>query len=106
MMSNLARYSFTQERWFEPLQFIAGNGQSINWDVESAITALLIVNDTEVPGVNTIHGKLDFMQLVGITEQELQAIKADPSKASVLIELMRKDNPMLITNLTRTINFL
>ncbi|EKN09570.1 suppressor of fused domain protein [Parabacteroides goldsteinii] len=106
MMSNLARYTFTQERWFEPLQFIAGNGQSINWDIESAITALLIVNDTEVPGVNTIHGKLDFMQLVGITEQELQAIKADPSKASVLIELMRKDNPMLITNLTRTINFL
>ena len=23
MMSNLARYTFTQERWFEPLQFIA-----------------------------------------------------------------------------------
>lgn len=46
------------------------------------------------------------MQLVGITEQELQAIKADPSKASVLIELMRKDNPMLITDLTRTINYL
>lgn len=36
----------------------------------------------------------------------LQAIKTDPSKASVLIELMRKDNPMLITDLTRTINYL
>lgn len=106
MMGNLARYTFTQERWFEPLQFIAGDGSSINQDIESAITALLVVEDTEVTGVSTIHGKLDFMQLVGITEQELQIIKADPSKASLLVERMKEDNPMLVTDLTRTKSYL
>lgn len=106
MLGSLARYTFTQERWFEPFQYIAGGGQSINWNIESTITALLVVEDTELTGVGTIHGRLDFMQLVGITEQELQVIKKDPSKAVLLVELLKKDNPMLLTDLTRTNSYL
>jgi hypothetical protein len=45
VLSNLARYTITQKRFFEPLQFIAGNGTALHIGVESAITALLIVND-------------------------------------------------------------
>ena len=40
MLANLARYTFTQERFFEPFQYIAGNGKSICLNRDSMITAL------------------------------------------------------------------
>jgi hypothetical protein len=106
MLCNLARYTYTKERFFEPNQYIAGNGTSIHHGVESAITALLIVNDTEAKGINTVHGRVEFMQLVGITEYELEALKNDNSKAKTLIENMRKDNPHLVTDMKRVKSYL
>ena len=102
MLGNLARYTYTEKRFFEPYQYVAGNGSSICLDRDSAITALLIVNDTEVKGVDTIYGRTDFMQLVGITQRELEVIMENPDQAEILVELMKKDNPDLVTDLNRT----
>ncbi|MFP7200893.1 suppressor of fused domain protein [Lysinibacillus halotolerans] len=106
MLSNLARYTFTQNRFFEPLQFIAGNGSSLHIGTDSNITALLVVNDTEAEGINTVHGKVEFMQLVGITQRELELLMENRKKADVLIEEMKKDNPFLITDMKRTDSYL
>jgi hypothetical protein len=106
MLSNLARYTYTQKRFFEPLQFIAGNGTSLRIGTESAITALLTVNDTEVNGIDTIHGRVDFIQLVGITQRELEILKKDRTKAGILVENMKKDNPFLVTDMNRTKSYL
>ncbi|NOU96928.1 suppressor of fused domain protein [Paenibacillus sp. LMG 31456] len=106
MLSNLARYTYIKQRAFEPLQFIAGNGKSIHIGIESAITALLIVNDTEVEGMNTLHGRVDFIQLVGITHRELEALKEDRTHASALVENMKMDNPYLMTDMKRTKSYL
>lgn len=61
MLSNLARYTYTRKKFYEPLQYIAGNGTSLHIEVESAISALLVMNDTEASGVDTIHGSVEFM---------------------------------------------
>ncbi|NSB17181.1 suppressor of fused domain protein [Clostridium beijerinckii] len=106
MLSNLARYTYTQKRFFEPLQFIAGKGTSLHIGVESAIAALLIVNDTEANEIDTVHGKVDFIQLVGITEKELEVLKEDRTQAAVLVENMKKDNPFLITDMKRVKSYL
>ncbi|MCD8165814.1 MAG: suppressor of fused domain protein [Bacteroides sp.] len=106
MMSNLARYTFQSQKWLEPYHYIAGDGTSINRDVPSAITALLVVEDTELPEVDTVHGKLGFMQLVGITEPELTALRSDPSRVKELVDAMKKVNPELITDLKRTESYL
>jgi len=106
MLSNLARYTFTKERYFEPFQYIAGNGTSIKIGEDSKLTALLIVEDTELSGIDTVHGRLDFMQLVGITQKELEAVMETPDKSKELVENMKKDNPMLITDLSRTKDYL
>jgi hypothetical protein len=106
MFSNLARYTYTQKRFFEPLQFIGGNRTSIRLGFDSNITSLLVVNDTEAEGINTIHGRVDFLQLVGITERELEVLKEDRNQATLLVERMKKDNPYLVTDLTRTSSFL
>lgn len=106
MLSNLARYTYTRKKFFEPMQFVAGDGTSLHIGVESAITAILIVNDTESKGIDTIHGRVDFMQLVGITQRELEALKKDSAKAEMLVENMKKDNPYLITDMKRIKSYL
>lgn len=106
MLSNLARYTYTQERYFEPFQYIAGNGASICLNRESKITALMTVTDTEAKPIDTIYGKTQFIQLVGITEEELTKLKEDRGNAELLYDRMRKENPFLITDLERTISYL
>jgi hypothetical protein len=106
MLSNLANYTYTKKRFFEPMQFIAGNGTSLHIGAESAITALLVVNDTEANGIDTVHGRVDFIQLVGITQRELEILKEDRSKAEILVENMKKDNLYLVTDMKRTKSYI
>lgn len=88
------------------MQYIAGNGTSLHIGIESDITAILVVSDTECEGINTVHGKVEFMQLVGITQRELEILKVDHSQANVLVDNMKKDNPYLITDMKRTKSYL
>lgn len=106
MLSNLARYTYKSERYFDPEQFVQGNGESLHVGTESLITALITVDDTTAKAQDTVHGKLGFIQFVGITQAELEAIKEDRSNLTKLIELMKQDNPELITDMKRTKSYL
>ena len=107
MMSNLARYTYKTERFFEPNQFVKGNGTSLHIGEDSMITALLIVSDTEAETQMSVYGKTEFLQLVGITESEMQAIIEDISNVKKLIELMKADgNEDLVTDMRRTKSYL
>ena len=107
MLNNLARYTFTQKQFFEPEQYVAGNGTSLCIGRESAITALAIACDTEAEGVDTVYGRLDFVQLVGITQREFEAIKGQRDNVRLLFERMREDgNPDLVTDLNRVKSYL
>ena len=107
MMSNLARYTYKTERFFEPNQYVKGNGTSLHIGEDSMITALLIVSDTEAETQMSVYGKTEFMQLIGITESEIQAIIEDPSNIEKLIELMKADgNEDLVTDMKRTKSYL
>lgn len=106
MLSNLARYTYTEKRYFEPFQYVAGDGTSICRDCESKITALFTVYDTEAKAVDTIYGKTEFIQLVGITERELVKLKEDRGNTRLLYERMKAENPFLVTDLGRTKEYL
>lgn len=107
MLSNLARYTYQTERFFEPYQYVGGNGQSLHIGEDSAITALLLVNDTELKPQLSVYGKTEFIQLVGITDSELEAIMDDPDNVEVLINAMKNDgNPNLVTDMKRKKSYL
>ncbi|MCM1120719.1 MAG: suppressor of fused domain protein [bacterium] len=106
LLSNLARYTFTSKQFFEPEQYVAGNGTSLCIGRESAITALVIASDTEAAGVDTVYGRLDFVQLVGITQREFEAVKGQRDNIRLLLEHMKEDNPDLVTDLNRTKSYL
>lgn len=105
--SNLARYTFQSKSWFEPYDCVVGNGETIHIGHPSKITALVIVPDTEMKGRDTVHGRLDFLQLVGITENELQAIKGkNREERERFVKVMQQDNPDLITDMAREKEYL
>lgn len=106
MLSNLARYTYTTERFFEAGECVPGNGTSLHIGTDSLITALITVNDTSAQTLDTLHGKVEFIQFVGITESELDAIRKDGSNVFILIEKMKKDNPELITDMKRKKSYL
>lgn len=106
VLSSLARYTFVQKRFFEPFQFISGGGNPIKQDSKSKLTAFIVIQDTELKEIDTLHGKLDFMQLVGITQNELEMLIKDHNNAKILVEKMKKDNPVFITDLSRTKEYL
>ncbi|WP_328331520.1 suppressor of fused domain protein [Kribbella sp. NBC_00382] len=110
-MSNLARYTYTSKRWFEPFQFISGRGQPLRTDSNTLLTSYLTVPDTEVNGIDTLHGRVDFIQLVGITQPELDWIagtspEGATDRTKALAQRIAEDgNPNLSTNLSRTHNY-
>lgn len=107
MMSNLARYTYKTKRFFEPNQYVKGNGTSLHIGEDSQITSLLLVNDTEAETQVSVYGKTEFIQLVGITESEIKAIIEDKTNIPKLIELMKADgNEDLITDMKRTKSYL
>lgn len=102
MLSNLARYTYKTERFFQPNQFIRGNGSSLHIGSDSLITALLLVDDTEAEPQMSVYGKTEFIQLVGITEAELGAVMEDRNNIPVLLRRMKEDgNADLVTDMKR-----
>ncbi len=107
MMSNLARYTYKTQRFFQPNQYVKGNGTSLHVGSDSLITALLLVKDTEAEPQMSVYGRTEFIQLVGITESEMQAILADKNNIPKFIELMKADgNEDLVTDMRRTKSYL
>lgn len=103
MMSNLARYTYKTERFFETNQYVKGSGTSLHIGTDSLITALLLVNDTEAEPQTSVYGKTEFIQLVGITEAELGVIMEDKNNIPELIERMKADgNVDLVTDMKRS----
>ena len=111
MLSNLARYTYQSKRYFEPGECVPGNGTSLHLGTESMITGLVAVADTEAEPQQSVYGKTEFLQFVGITDEEAQAIKRDYTKTRAniqkLIDRMKADgNPDLVTDMKRTKSYL
>ena len=81
---------------------IFGGGKSLHTGVESNITALLTISDTEAQTRDTLYGKTEFIQLFGITESELQALIKDHDNAYKLYDMIKRDNPDFVTEMKRT----
>jgi hypothetical protein len=99
LLQNFARYVFRTGNVFG-----AGHHLNLNSPIaleeETAIRAVLFTPDPQLPARDTPNGRLEFLQVVGITLDELTALYTwNPTG---LLDLLRHDNPLLITDLQRT----
>lgn len=102
VMNNLARYVFQSGKWFEENHYIPANGP-IRLNTDTKIVGFAFALDPELGKIDSPHGEVSFLQLVGITETELERLKANSkiSEVEKLITELKKDNPLLITDLNR-----
>ncbi len=102
LMQNLARYVFETGNWFDEYHFIPANGP-IRLETDTEIVGIAFVLDPELGSINTPHGEVNFLQIVGITEDELEQLKANPkiSETKKLLEKLKEKSPLLVTDLKR-----
>jgi Suppressor of fused protein (SUFU) len=101
MMQNIAKYVFKTNNYFEPFHYMPANGP-IRLETETEIKAIAFALDSELGVIDTPHGEVQFLQMVGITEAEYKAILANEISAEDLINQLKIENPLLVTDLTRT----
>lgn len=106
MLSNLARYTYEKEAYFEEFQYISGDGTPLKKKSKSKLTALFCIQDPELNSLNTLYGKTEFIQLFGILEEELEFLMKKPENASIFYEIVKKTNPDFVTDLYRTESYL
>ena len=102
LMNNLARYVYDNGRWFEENHFMPTNSP-IRLNTETDIVGLIFVLDPILGKIQTPHGEVAFLQMVGITQQEIDRLLKNPktSEVEILANELRKSNPLLITDLNR-----
>ncbi len=66
---------------------------------EDDLCALVFVEDVALPPTHAAHGKPMFLQMVGITRGENDAVTGWDTRG--FLDLMRQRNPLLITDATR-----
>jgi len=100
VMQNLARYVYNSGKWFEENHWIPTNSKiRINSDTDLVGFAFSL--DPELPAIETPHGRVEFLQLFGINQFELDKLGKPRELTKELLDKHRKTNPLLITDLAR-----
>ncbi|EON70719.1 suppressor of fused domain protein [Lysinibacillus sphaericus] len=74
LLQNMARYVFNSGNVFREGDYLDANGP-ICLESDTELTALAFVNDADAAPINTTNGRVQFLQMVGITGDELEAMQ-------------------------------
>jgi hypothetical protein len=98
-LQNLARYVFNTGNVFSECHHMNLNGP-ICLESDTLIRAICFVLDPELPGIQTQHGSMSFLQIVGITEAEEMAVQS--WQAIEVLEVLRSRIPLFVTDVDRS----
>src|SRR5262249_29213536 len=98
-LQNLGRYVFKTGN-----PFGVGHTLPLNGPIEQGSSTLIHAAsfgpDPHLPAMATPNGRVEFLQVVGLTMDELEAISS--WDAAAFLELRSRDDPLLLTDLSRT----
>lgn len=98
VLQNLARYVFRTGNPFGVGHHVPLNGP-IALGLETELHSVAFALDPELGAIDTPFGKVEFLQMVGITRDEARAIKRWSSLG--MLELLASRDPMMLTALDR-----
>lgn len=75
LLQNMGRYVFNTGNVFRAGDYLDANGP-ICLESETKLTALAFVNDPDLTTIDTPNGQVQFLQIVGITGDEHEAMQA------------------------------
>lgn len=97
-LQNLGRYVFETGSGFGEGHTLPLNGP-IQQGSDTLIHAATFVLDPQLPPMKTVNGSVEFLQIVGLTMDELEAVSSWNARA--FAGLRQKVEPLLITDLNR-----
>lgn len=97
-LQNLARYVFDSGHGFHAGHYLSAGGP-IAADSDSAIRALALVHDPELAPIDSEYGRVEFLQIVGLTHEEEFALKRWSTLK--VLEVFHDYLPLWITDLER-----
>lgn len=98
-LQNLARYVFSSGNPFGPGHHVDLNGPISLAEPDTAIRAITFVDDPELGVVGTPHGRVRFLQVVGLTLEEYATIEQWDAEA--LLRALAPHLPLFVTDLGR-----
>ncbi len=99
MIQNIARYVFKANTWFEPNHNLDAKGP-LRANTDTKLEGLAFPEDPEFGTIDTVHGRVQFLQMFGLTRKELERIAAGATTAEIL-DVHREHNPMLVVDVLR-----
>lgn len=88
ILQTIARITFTKNECFFPNEYIY-TGQTAGMDAtqKSQITGFIVVTDPTVETLETFNGRVEFRELIGMTDAELKTLKTTESVANMYEKL-------------------
>lgn len=92
ILQHNARYVFEKKEIIKPYEYIyTGQTEGIDKNGKSSIVAFVTIEDKLLKTINTVNGKLQFIELIGITNEELQQILTkEKPREQVINEIIEK----------------
>lgn len=102
LLQNMAKYVFSTGNWFAEHQVFPANGP-IYLDYDTQLTALAFLVDPELGVIQTPHGEVQFVQVVGLTTAEHQEFLKNPTfeETEEILNRLKVENALLINDLDR-----
>lgn len=97
-LQNIARYVFRTGNVFAPGHWMTANGP-IAADTDTLLTEMGFVQDPELPPIHTPFGDLMFLQLVGLTADELREVRRWNVQGA--LQAMEAHMPLWVADLAR-----
>lgn len=97
-LQNLARYVFDSGNAFGNGHYLNANGP-IAAGSDTRIRSIAFVRDPELPPVDSPHGRVEFLQVVGLTNEEELALKRWSTLK--VLQVFEPHMPLWVTDLER-----
>ena len=92
ILQSIARITFTQGEIFDVYEYVyTGQTQGIDTKAKSNITGFITIPDRQFKTIDTPNGKVDFVEFIGVTNDELVAVKDNKLDVKALYEKLGSD---------------
>jgi hypothetical protein len=98
LLQNMGRYVFNSGNIFRSGDYLDANGP-ICLGADTQLTALAFIEDPELPAMDTPNGRVEFLQMIGITREELEAMQTWNTLG--VLQACAEHMPLYITDLNR-----
>lgn len=92
ILQSIARITFTKGEIFDTYEYLyTGQTQGIDTKMQSNITGFITIPDNQLQAINTPNGKVDFVEFIGATNDELLAVRNKETDVKALYEKIGSD---------------